>query len=322
MKLEYNKLVSGSKWAPFILVWKRNCVDKGYYEDDFVKYFTIKTHMSSTGNLFMYLRVMAIRKVITTFLEYFRGQKVQFVNLGCGLDSTSLWVLKNFDNATCFDLDLEHQIKLKLEVFSKTKEILSLFSDYEATEYTFKSSRYNVFPCDFRNVDELRKLKEFGFSNELPTIYLSEFVLTYIENHLSNKVINKCSTMTNSPSIFVFFEFTNPSSFFAKWYFPIVQSIENFNDMLTLAQFCNHFVIGVACKNLNEYKNFLERFKEYELNNDDIEDELMLQFDPKDLQKEFDIVPLQEFIQNILDNQCSISSEEQKAFYERHSITS
>ncbi|UVC50240.1 hypothetical protein MACK_004115 [Theileria orientalis] len=302
MKLKFDKLISGSKWAPFVLVGKRNCVEKGYYEDDFVKHFAITTSMPSLAQLFMYLRVIGIRKVISAFFDSFKGQKVQFVNLGCGLDSTSLWVLQNYENVTCYDLDLEYQIKLKLEVFSKTKEILSLFSDYETTENTFKSSRYKMFPCDFRNVDELDKLKEFGFSSELPTIYLSEFALTYVENHLSNK--------------------TNPSSFFAKWFYPIVQSLENFNDMLTLAQFCNHCVIGVACKNPNEYKNFIERFKEYDLNNDDVDDELMHQFDPKDLQKEFDIVPLQEFIQQLLDNQYSISSEEQKAFYDRHSIKS
>ncbi|BAM42403.1 uncharacterized protein TOT_040000770 [Theileria orientalis strain Shintoku] len=302
MKLVLNRLVSGSKWAPFILVWKRNCVEKGYYDDDFIKHFTIKTNMPALAHLFMYLRVTGIRKVISTFFESFKGQKLQLVNLGCGLDCISLWVLKKYDNVTCFDLDLEYQIKLKLEIFSRTKEILSLFPDYELTENMFKSSRYTVFPCDLRNIDELDKLKEFGFSSELPTIYLSEFVLTYVENHLSNK--------------------TNPSSFFAKWYFPLVQSLENFKDMLTLAQFCNHWVIGVACKNPNEYKNFMERFNEYELNNDDVEDELMYQFDPKDLHKEFDIVPLQQFVETMYGDPFSIISEDQKAFYDHHSITS
>ncbi|BAM42402.1 leucine carboxyl methyltransferase [Theileria orientalis strain Shintoku] len=203
------KRASKFSWSPLIIVLKRNSIELKYYEGEHYKYFAPKTPQIPFHSMYSYIRVTGNRKIFEKFIRCSPNQKIQFVNLGSGLDITSLWILEKFKNAVCFDLDLESQIRMKVNVIKNTQELLNMFPEHTITDTTFHSDKYHILPCDFRNLDELDKLKEFGFSSELPTIYLSEFVLTYVENHLSNKVIERLSNMCSGPSILLYHEYKN-----------------------------------------------------------------------------------------------------------------
>ncbi|XP_952810.1 leucine carboxyl methyltransferase, putative [Theileria annulata] len=187
-------------WSDYVILSKRIAVDENYYEDEFIKYFSPKGFQDSILSIGMfmgfytflasYARVVGIRTLVETFLSHFPDQTVQFVNLGAALDTTSLYLLSKYPNVVCFDLDLENEIRAKIDIITQTEELLSLFPNHKVDTLDFYSQRYHIFECDLRDLKNLQKLIDHGFSYDLPTIYLSEFVLTYLENHLSNEVLH------------------------------------------------------------------------------------------------------------------------------------
>ncbi|UKK02448.2 hypothetical protein MACK_002541 [Theileria orientalis] len=349
MNLE--RSVSEFSWSPLVIVFKRNCVESKYFDGEYFKYFAPKTSQIPFHSMFSYIRVTGNRKIFENFIKCCQNQKIQFVNLGSGLDITSLWILDNFKNAVCFDLDLESQIKLKVNVMKNTEELINMFPEHTVTDSTFHSDKYHILPCDFRNVDELDKLKEFGFSSELPTIYLSEFVLTYIENHLSNKVIERLSNMSSGPSILVYHEYkhNNPMYSLSEYYTDELQieryktlgwdnthivyynsvynymidknerkrvrSLENFNDMNHLAVMCSHTIIGVSVKNCNGMEDFL-KFLDSSYFDDDLNN-ILPKYSDKEIEREFDSKFFDNTWENIVNVTCATSSEESQAFFDR-----
>ncbi|EAN31487.2 Leucine carboxyl methyltransferase family protein [Theileria parva strain Muguga] len=291
-------------WSHFVLLSKRIAVDKYYYEDEFIKYFSSQGTQDPLLSLTSYVRVVGIRTIIETFLSEFTGDKVQFVNLGSSLDTVSLYLLSKYPNLVCFDLDLEKEIKTKIDIITHTKELLSLFPNYKVEKLDFYSNRYHVLECDLRDVRNLDKLKSHGFSYELPTVFLSEFVLTYLENHLSNQVIKHFCDNCRSFRLFVDLEYGkltpmhSLSDYFTKelqiqrykelgWdgifscdynfiYNNFInkherkrlRSIENFNEMDSLGLYCSQPLIIVAHNNFNHYliNKFNNLFKEKETN--------------------------------------------------------
>ncbi|EAN31234.2 Leucine carboxyl methyltransferase family protein [Theileria parva strain Muguga] len=204
-------------FSPNILATKLEAVEKNYFDDEFMKYFCSRSHGSTLGSLFNTLKVLSIRWIIERFLTYFEGETVQFVNLGCGLDTLSLWLLSKYSIVVCFDLDLDHEIQKKIHILTHTNELLTLFPEYKVDSSSFSSKHFHALGCDLREVRNLERLLSHGFSYDLPTVFLSEFALTYLENHLSNEVIKWFGVKMRKSSLFIYSEHTRPNSCFIKW---------------------------------------------------------------------------------------------------------
>uniref|UniRef100_Q4MZM7 [phosphatase 2A protein]-leucine-carboxy methyltransferase n=1 Tax=Theileria parva TaxID=5875 RepID=Q4MZM7_THEPA len=109
-----------------------------------MKYFCSRSHGSTLGSLFNTLKVLSIRWIIERFLTYFEGETVQFVNLGCGLDTLSLWLLSKYSIVVCFDLDLDHEIQKKIHILTHTNELLTLFPEYKVDSSSFSSKHFHA----------------------------------------------------------------------------------------------------------------------------------------------------------------------------------
>lgn len=47
---------------------------------------------------------------------------------------------------------------------------------------------------DFEDLESVYKLEKFGLSRHLPTVFLSEFCLTYVQNDTSDQVTHSDNT--------------------------------------------------------------------------------------------------------------------------------
>ncbi|XP_952809.1 leucine carboxyl methyltransferase, putative [Theileria annulata] len=196
--------------------FKRSAVDKGYYKDDAINVFSSPSDESPSLDMFIYMRVTALRSVIALFVESFPNQTVQFVNLGAGLDTLSFWLLSKYNNVLCFDLDFDTHLIYKAQLLTKSNEFS--FLNYKIINGLVHSDKYTMVPMNFEDLESVYKLEEKGLSRELPTVFLSEFCLTYVQNDVSDKVIKFLSSFSSKPSAYIFLDYIGSWTAFGRWY--------------------------------------------------------------------------------------------------------
>ncbi|AFZ80923.1 leucine carboxyl methyltransferase, putative [Theileria equi strain WA] len=187
---------------------KRSSVAAGYYDDDFIEHILPGTKENPLLNFLYYLRVYSVRKLIDLCIAEF-SEKVQFVNFGCGMDTISLWLIQKYGGyrkgVVCFELDFRSQLEKKNALVSKCDKAMEMFTNFEYRDGLAYSDQYRMIPIDLSHEEELKKLEEYGFSRELPTIFLSELVLVYVEAEAANKVI-KYARDCAKQSCFIYME--------------------------------------------------------------------------------------------------------------------
>lgn len=201
--------VLGCKWS---------AVAAGYIEDEFIKYFDTGTRRGPLLNMLHFIRMKAVRMVVSSFMDQFPDEPVQFVNFGCGFDTIAFWIIKQYKNVTCFELDLPEQLEKKTSFIKRAEPIMSLLSDYEEGYLPLiVTNRYKMVPADFNNLDGVNSLiSSYKLSREQPTLFLSECALVYLDVEKSNDVIQFASTMSNAPSCFVYWEQARTDDKFGK----------------------------------------------------------------------------------------------------------
>ncbi|UKJ89436.1 structure-specific recognition protein 1 [Theileria orientalis] len=171
---------------------KRAAVDQGYYEDEFVHPFGITYNQTPLMSLTYVVRVFSARMLSDLFIESFNGQPVQFVNLGGGLDTLCFYLLKKHPNVTCYDTDLESQMKLKCELMSDHKIFTDLIPDLRLEDGLYTSRRYKMLPLDLSRTEDFQRLLDAGLSKDLPTLFVAECVFMYIDPDVLNEVGKDC----------------------------------------------------------------------------------------------------------------------------------
>ncbi|GBE59376.1 hypothetical protein BOVATA_008690 [Babesia ovata] len=190
--------------------WSRSAVQAGYVEDAYIRYFTEGKKHGPIHNMLHFLRITAIRRAVTTFIEQFPEEDVQLVNLGCGFDTLAFWVLQQYPNATCFEADKPEQLQAKATMIRNASPVMQLLKDYEDDGEEFiVAKRYKMVPADLNNIAEIETLvPKYGFSRDCsqPTLFLSEFSLVYLGVENSNEIIKFANKLCNRPSCFVYWE--------------------------------------------------------------------------------------------------------------------
>ncbi|KAJ3331960.1 hypothetical protein HDU76_001688 [Blyttiomyces sp. JEL0837] len=169
-----------------------------------------------------FARWAAIHSLVTRFLNGGDGDsgKKQIVALGAGSD-TRFFLLKNENLAPCkyFEIDFPEITAKKARSISKAKALTNLIGEYKigggGTE--LHSSQYNLIGGDLRKweTDIVPKLKSLGFSESLPTMYISECVLVYLPPESSKSILTWCANATRS-SFFLTYEQIHPDDAFGK----------------------------------------------------------------------------------------------------------
>lgn len=201
---------------------KRFAVDKGYWVDPYVSFFMQKTPQRKAPEISRgyYARVKSIQIIIEKFLQMTKNN-CQIVSLGAGFD-TLFWRLSDLGRVPkrYVEVDFEQVTTRKCHFIKSKKELLSPLSDEDTdimiNKNELHSSKYHLVSANIANVGQLEsKLTASGVDRSLPTLFLSECVLVYIEVEGTHKLLKWISE--NFPTaLYLNYEQINLSDAFGK----------------------------------------------------------------------------------------------------------
>ncbi|CAG8463375.1 84_t:CDS:2 [Diversispora eburnea] len=187
---------------------KFSAINTGYIKDDFVKFFVKKpARRPPIINRGSYVRNTQLDFLITKFLDIEGSDvKKQIVSLGAGSD-TRYFHFKSLSRKfyKYFEIDYPEITSKKVFTIHKHKELFNLIgSDAKigkgGTE--IYASDYCLLAGDLRKFVEVLvpRMESNGFDRSLPTLFLSECVMIYMDPEDSNKIVewagaNLISTM-------------------------------------------------------------------------------------------------------------------------------
>ncbi|GAW82689.1 leucine carboxyl methyltransferase [Plasmodium gonderi] len=236
---------------------KLSAVNLGYYSDPFLKYFVKRIEKRSPLiNRGYYARVAALRKYIELFFRSLeREESVQVVNIGAGLDTTFFWISEQHKNVVYYEMDFKELLREKANIINRVDTLKSFLKSFEKGyewdenegEDLIYCANYKMLSFDLNNSSLLQKiLLTHGFDISLPTLFICECVLIYLEIDSSDNLIRTLAELMKSTSCILVYEQVNPSTAFGK------VMINNFNQR------------GIELKSIFKYDNIskqLNRFK-------------------------------------------------------------
>ncbi|GFS19472.1 leucine carboxyl methyltransferase 1-like [Elysia marginata] len=201
---------------------KRFAVDKGYWVDPYVSLFMQKTPTRKAPEISRgyYARVKSIQIIIEKFLKMTKNN-CQIISFGAGFD-TLFWRLSDLGLApkSFVEVDFEQVTTRKCHFIKSKKQLLDALTEEDAdimiSKNELHSSRYHLVYANIANIGQLEsKLTASGIDRSLPTLFLSECVLVYIEVEGTDKLLKWISD--NFPTaMFLNYEQINLSDAFGQ----------------------------------------------------------------------------------------------------------
>jgi hypothetical protein len=189
---------------------KLSAVSRGYFIDPYIEYFVpMEVRQIPPMNLGYHVRTLAMSEAVTRFHKL-HGNSIQVVCCGAGYD-TLFWRLrdKGVQIGRWFDVDLPHVVSRKSLVFEN--EIFQPLDNYSLVE------------CDMGQPNLLETvLKTNGFSPDLPTVFLDECTLIYVEPSSVDLIIKFAASLKSSG--FISYAMVKPDDPFGQL------MVENFNN--------------------------------------------------------------------------------------------
>ncbi|XP_065898222.1 leucine carboxyl methyltransferase 1-like isoform X2 [Dysidea avara] len=176
---------------------KRYATEKGYWRDEFVKHFCKKAERKSPEiSRGYYARVTALHNLVTQFVSLTKtaGLKSQVISLGAGFDTT-YWRLCSvgLQPTNYFEVDLATVTSKKCQYIKTKLPLLDALQGSHDPLFgvdEINSTHYHLVAGDLRDTEQLdRKLLAAGVDKKLPTVFITECVLVYIEPKLSSQLI-------------------------------------------------------------------------------------------------------------------------------------
>ncbi|CAH1789344.1 unnamed protein product [Owenia fusiformis] len=174
---------------------KRFAVQQGYWNDPYIKYFIRSSDRKPPDiNRGYFARVKGVHCLLNQFLQATKC-KCQVVSLGAGYDTT-YWNLQesNMQPERYIEMDFENVTSHKCHFIKSRKPLLEKIATKDGeirfSKTDLHADNYHIVAVDLRNLIEVEtKLKESGFDNDIPTIFIAECVLVYMESEKSNAII-------------------------------------------------------------------------------------------------------------------------------------
>uniref|UniRef100_A0A1B6KZP1 Leucine carboxyl methyltransferase 1 n=1 Tax=Graphocephala atropunctata TaxID=36148 RepID=A0A1B6KZP1_9HEMI len=175
---------------------KRCAVQLGYWEDKYIHYLVRgRERKAPEINRGYFARVKGVEILLTKVLKK-TGRNCQIINLGAGFDTT-YWRLKDMGyNVTNFtELDFPSVTAKKCFYIKRNKALLDEIyvedGEVRLSATDLHASNYHVVGVDLRNLAEVQqKLSQSEISFDIPTVFMAECVLVYIETALVNQLLS------------------------------------------------------------------------------------------------------------------------------------
>ncbi|KAL1123715.1 hypothetical protein AAG570_001488 [Ranatra chinensis] len=168
-------------------------VERGYFKDDFVRFFTQKSvRRSPLINLGYYVRATVVETFLKSFLQN-ASSEVQILSLGAGFD-TSFFRLQSILTASFkyYEVDFPEVVHNKIGCMVNNEKLSTLLGSYEISDggFELRSARYCIVSQDLSDTAALDKaLVSLGMDYNLPTLLFSECAITYMREEESTGLI-------------------------------------------------------------------------------------------------------------------------------------
>lgn len=200
----------------------------GYMRDDFIDAFTLKAAPRRVPliNRGYYVRMKAVETLVLSFLQT-DGPK-QIVSIGAGFDTLyfrlrSNEMLKNtIHQCYLVEIDFEEVAERKKLLMLNNPKTSNYLSSCHISQggsaVKLSSPSYSLIGVDLSKTDLLYQIwdTETLLLKDSPTLILSECVMTYMEHHLSTKLIGDIRNYFSS-SVFITYEQVEPSDAFGQF---------------------------------------------------------------------------------------------------------
>lgn len=178
---------------------KRFAVHLGYWSDGYIQYFSkLGERKAPEINRGYYARVKGMRILLDQFLLQTECS-CQIINLGAGFD-TLFWLLKEEGLTPKLFVEVDFGVVTSRKSYSirsrrKLQEAFSQDDGLKIEGNEAHSKHYHLLAADLRDVSELEsKLNKVGVDKSLPTVFITECVLVYLEPEQSGAIINWAGT--------------------------------------------------------------------------------------------------------------------------------
>lgn len=168
---------------------KRFAVEKKYWNDPYISLLTSRSSAKHAPEISRgyYARVTAMRKLLHKFLML-TDRNCQVVNLGAGSD-TNYWLLKELDlfPKSFIEMDFKSVTARKVAQIKRHEVLLQTIAsedeDIKLSKSEIHGSDYHLVDADLSILSQVeKKLHESGIDKNLPTLFMAECVLVYIDN--------------------------------------------------------------------------------------------------------------------------------------------
>ncbi|CAK9068657.1 unnamed protein product [Durusdinium trenchii] len=210
---------------------KASCAKLGYFHDPYTDQLirSRSTHSSPLIHRGYWSRVEAIRSTVLRFLQRAPAGGVQVVNLGAGFDTLYFWLREDpqrwREDLVYFEVDFPEVLSKKISAISRRQNLWPMLDVTSMEELTTRSStglreirtkHCRMVQADMRITSELQQAMDVGFRPDVPTLFIAECVLVYMQSMHGDGIIDWAAKATTAPSAMVIYEQTNPHDRFGK----------------------------------------------------------------------------------------------------------
>ena len=207
----------------FSIVSKLSAASAGYFEDDFLTEFVEKKRRrAGLINWGYYIRYKSLESsfenIVHTLCER-KDRKFQILSIGAGFDTTFFTTKHKTktDNFVFYEIDLPSNVSRKSKLIERSERCLKMLKNPSFSPDGIVDENFILFACDLADQKKLNtSLLNYKFDFNLPTVILSECVITYMEEKDSTNLIKFLASKLPHAS-FIVYEQIRPSDGFGQF---------------------------------------------------------------------------------------------------------
>ncbi|XP_054290873.1 tRNA wybutosine-synthesizing protein 4-like [Macrosteles quadrilineatus] len=196
---------------------KFSATQRGYFSDEFLQHFVSKCpRRAPLIHLGYSVRAAIINTLIEEYMESESSPK-QIISLGAGFDTLYFKLKKKYPNRDVryYEFDLPRVVERKIKCIKGSDKLSSIIKEFTVNIDGLSSKDYKLLAVDLRVVEALSDmLQKYSFDPEVPTLFLSECAITYLEEEKSTDLIRFASSLKNAT--FITYEQLHPDDGFGR----------------------------------------------------------------------------------------------------------
>ncbi|CBZ54704.1 Leucine carboxyl methyltransferase, related [Neospora caninum Liverpool] len=152
---------------------------------------------------------------------------VQFLSFGAGMDTLYFWLAERYRNIRMFEVDFKDVAAVKASILRHNTELWRKIAPSAPTDTQqgvageddcINTETYALIGADLRDIQSVAaELQKRGFRDDVPTFFLSECVLVYMNTSEADAVLRwAAQAVTSAPSAVAVYEQLNPTDAFGR----------------------------------------------------------------------------------------------------------